>query len=307
MFVGGCDRSGTTLLGSLLGSCEGCLATPESQFKAELAPYREGGGRDGGGQLDDPDRAVRTHWRFRLWNVPYRDRDTPSRDLRQAVLRAVDDYAAAHDRPAPTRWIDHTPNNLRHAPLLQTWFPEARFVHVVRDPRAVAASVLPLDWGPNTPERAAQWWLRQVAPCLAAELRLGPERIVRVRFEELVRSPGTTLPRLASFLDLPDLGSSDVPNGFRPPAYTGAQHRRVGGALDPSRSDAYRERLSERAIELIESVAGPTMRLLGYTPDGDARPAPATALERIAGTVTEMARGTTNRLRKRRRRTRAIR
>ena len=38
VFIGGAPRSGTTLLGSILGSHSQMLATPESQFKFELTP-----------------------------------------------------------------------------------------------------------------------------------------------------------------------------------------------------------------------------------------------------------------------------
>lgn len=36
IFIGGCPRSGTTMLGSMLGAGKNCFVTPESQFKELL-------------------------------------------------------------------------------------------------------------------------------------------------------------------------------------------------------------------------------------------------------------------------------
>jgi Sulfotransferase family len=64
-------------------------------------------------------------------------------------------------------WVDHTPTNLRFARLLTAWFPEARFIHIVRDPGR-AASVMPLNWGPNTITEAALFWKRRMALALTS-------------------------------------------------------------------------------------------------------------------------------------------
>src|SRR5690606_9333198 len=98
--------------------------------------------------------------------------------------------------------VDHTPNNLRFAATLHLWFPEAKFIHLVRDGRAVAASVIPLDWGPNTVIRAASWWAERVAHGLAAESFFGPEKILRIYYEELVTYPRKTMEKVSDFLGI---------------------------------------------------------------------------------------------------------
>ena len=63
----------------------------------------------------------------------------------------------------------------------------------------MAASLLPLDWGPNNTLHAAEYWLAHTAPGLAAESELGAERVLRVKYEDLVSQPESALQRIASF------------------------------------------------------------------------------------------------------------
>ncbi len=59
VFIGGCERSGTTLLASMLGCASGAIVTPESQFKYDF--------------LDDFTQYKNSDslWRLKMWGVPY--------------------------------------------------------------------------------------------------------------------------------------------------------------------------------------------------------------------------------------------
>ncbi len=80
---------------------------------------------------------------------------------------------------------------------------EARFVHLVRDGRNVALSLLQVPWGPRTVEEAAVWWRIRVEAAHEAGSRLGPHRYTEARFEDLTASPGAELARVTDFLGIP--------------------------------------------------------------------------------------------------------
>jgi hypothetical protein len=66
VFIGGCGRSGTTLLGAMLGTHSKCIVTPESKFNYEAikASMREKG------QVD-PVQAyekIINHW-SKIWKI----------------------------------------------------------------------------------------------------------------------------------------------------------------------------------------------------------------------------------------------
>ncbi|MEL7170406.1 MAG: sulfotransferase, partial [Bacteroidota bacterium] len=197
---------------------------------------------------------------------------TPGRVALDLVVRA---YAERHGAGDSRWWVDHTPENLHQAMQLRAAYPEARFVHVVRDGRAATASVLKLDWGPHDVLTASRWWVESVAHGLAAESALGA---VRVRYEDLVRDPDHALQTLCTQIGVPFSAEMAEGKGFDVPAYTQGQHRLVGGRPDSSRIDAWRSALTKREIALFERKAGGLLALLGYAPVHEATaPGPSVA------------------------------
>ena len=65
VFIGGCDRSGTTMLGAMIGAHPDCITTPESQFKISAFQNIN----QNGNQLQQYLRNILNNWRYRLWAV----------------------------------------------------------------------------------------------------------------------------------------------------------------------------------------------------------------------------------------------
>ena len=68
VFIGGCPRSGTTMLGAMLGSASQHIATPESQFK-ELLPFTNRVKWDEGLSFERLQKYLEEDFRFRLWDI----------------------------------------------------------------------------------------------------------------------------------------------------------------------------------------------------------------------------------------------
>lgn len=125
-------------------------------------------------------------------------------------------------------------------------------VAIYRDCRDVASSALQkarVDWQKNdrgsydrmrSPERIADRWVRSIE--LMEKHR---RRIHIIQYEELVRKPREVLPALAAFLGV-------EADGF---PMDRVRDKSIG---------RYRERLSEDELSVVEDLAGPTMRRLGY-------------------------------------------
>ena len=120
VFIGGCDRSGTTFLASMLGASEATIVTPESQFKVDFL-YRE--------------NVFKTEsiWRLKLWGI---DKQVINTIYSNSSTRAdfieglVSAYARTHGFKCDTEkvWVDHTPSNLMYANSLIQAFPESKFI-----------------------------------------------------------------------------------------------------------------------------------------------------------------------------------
>ena len=264
VFIGGCDRSGTTFLGSLLGAHSQCLTTPEAQFVIELLPFVE--------KQSNSDDAlflanmIANHWRFKLWGVDVDLAQLPiesQRSYADLIQWFVKQYGQQVGKPASDFWIDHTPSNTRYAVTLLEMFPEAKIIHIVRDGRAMAASIMDSDWGPKTARNAALFWAQNISFGLAAESFLS-DRIVRVRYEDIVCEPEKTLTELCAFIGISYQPAMAKGGGFKPPSYTVKHHALVDKPPNRDRLNAWQKKLSPREIELFENVTGDLLRCLGY-------------------------------------------
>jgi hypothetical protein len=264
VFVGGCPRSGTTFLGNLLGTAPEYICLPETDFIAENA------GRWSGANYA-PDRLephVRNHRRYLISGGQLTEADWV--DVRQATSyeeffnRFCQHYARHMGKPQAIGWVDQTPSNLRYAVHLARSFPNAHFIHIIRDGRAIANSLLGVDWGPSTPVAAGDYWARLIAPGLAAQLMLGPERMITIHYEDLVRENGKQLRKLAKFLSSPGLVRDREDQGLVLPDHYSTPQPDFGGPPDKSRVDAWRKKLSAREIEIFEATAGGLLENLGY-------------------------------------------
>jgi len=267
VFIGGCPRSGTTMLGSMLGSTKHCIATPESHFKQKIPIGLRVNWLKGISKKEVID-ALLKNFRFKIWEIPIPDNSLPSiltrQDYRDLIFQLVDSYARKVGKSNWNVWIDHTPQNFQNALMLLDIFPKAKFVHIVRDPRAVAASVIPLDWGPNTADDAAIFWAQKLSYALAFE-SISPERCFKVRYEDIVRHPEKVVKEICNFTDIEFKSSMILGKEFRIPNYSKTQHALIGKAPNLERINSWKTDLTDLQIYQIEKFCEDLLDMMGYT------------------------------------------
>ncbi len=255
LFVGGAERSGTTFVAAELAQRAGLTFLPEALF---LAPCIHD-------DLTDSFSASRvaSSWRLRSWgpDVPQLTSGiTDGMSARECFAAVVSNYSAAigvNDDRSAHRWVEHSPHNLRYIASLSKAYPDAVFVHVVRDGRAVYSSARNTNFGPLGPVDAANRWLRQVSWGLAAEALTN--RVIRVRYEDVVGGDGTELDQIINAI-----GAEDRSTLINVGSLTSRQHSLVASPPDPNRVNAWQESLPKRSIQTFEALAGPTLEMLGY-------------------------------------------
>jgi hypothetical protein len=281
VFVVACQRSGSTMLGAMLGAHPDIVCLPEAQFIGELLP-------NGASDPVDPVRlidAIERHWRFRIWGFDLAGARPAAGELRPCFGAAIDwlvrRYAAHVGKPQARFWVEQQPGHIQRIWHLAAHFADCRFLHLVRDGRAVAASLMACDWGPNRILAAAKFWQERVAIGLAAELALGPERIRRVGFEALLHEPEAALGGIARFLGLRFDVATLRPTGLQLPGFAFFDHRLVGSDIERERATAWTGQLSSRAVEIFEAQTGDLLPLLGYELRFGTQPRPAEGLEKL--------------------------
>jgi hypothetical protein len=103
-----------------------------------------------------------------------------------------------------SQWCDDTPINILNVESIARMLPAAKFIHVYRDPRDVAASYADPSqpWSPNDVLTSAGW-IRDILNCWEKEKSsLYADRILEVSYEQMVASQEETLTDICSFLGL---------------------------------------------------------------------------------------------------------
>jgi hypothetical protein len=129
------------------------------------------------------------------------------------------------------RWVDGTPEYSLHICGLRKLFPDALFIHLVRDVDAVVRSLLNFHRVSGihlvaNEEDAYQYWLRRAKACLKAEQAYGPKVVRRVLYSSLIKNPESAMQSLLEFVGEPysakcleplgeRINSSNVPPDFK--------------------------------------------------------------------------------------------
>ena len=272
LFVVGCARSGTTLLQRMLDSHPQLAVSNDPHF----IPFAVQGVLDGVDppvtpELVDSVLDYRTFIRLGLPEAAVREAAAGAERYSDFVGAIYSAFARMRGKPLGG---EKTPRYVRYLPLLASLFPWAKIVHIIRDGRDVALSML--DWArpDRGPGRFQLWQDRPVAVCALSwrwhvttgrrdGIRLGRDRYHEVRYEDLVAKPEEALRRIAHFLEL-----DFAPEMLR---YHEGKERSDPGLSTKGRwlpptlgLRDWRVQMAPGEVELYEAIAGDVLTLFGY-------------------------------------------
>jgi Sulfotransferase family len=222
-FVVGMNRSGTTLLRMMLDAHPQLTIPPETHFvPALIKACRQRGAT--------PEDALAAMKSAREWgDFGFSDEEMLGR-LRAtkltpgaAVRTFYETYMEQQGKP---RWGEKTPTYVQRMPLIQGALPEARFVHVIRDGRDVALSVLDRTVRDLTAADVARRWRKKIGKARKDAPKL--RNYMELRYEDLILDTEPVLGRVCEFIRLD---------------------------YDPAMLD-YHERSSERLQEMARALPG---------------------------------------------------
>ncbi len=215
LFIVGCPRSGTTLLRRMLDAHPLVAVIDETRWIAGFFEKRKGLTYEG---LVTPKLVdeLLEYDRFAKLEI--------GREELQALIEAGDPLPYSrfvtdlfdlygHKRGKPLVG-DKTPRYSRRVRTLHALWPEAKFIHLIRDGRDVCLSILNwkkadralgrfTTWGEDPVTTAALWWEWHVREAREAGQSLGPGLYHEVRYESLVSQPADECLALCEFLNIP--------------------------------------------------------------------------------------------------------
>jgi Sulfotransferase family len=266
LFVVGSPRSGTTLLRNLLhGHSSIALTTYESHFVPGV--LRQYGPHP---QIDSPDEVRAFVARFKRGLLYQKGQERgvfcPSdAELAKAidgdswaeVLRNLFDLYCDKEMAEARIWGDKTPSYVDHLDLIDSALPNARFVHIIRDPRDQALSERAI-WGKSL-RRSADAWQRRVVRARSSRPSI-ENRYIELTYESLAKDPETELQRLTDWL-----GVDFEPAMLRSAAGSDELGQMVGAkSVSDAAIGGRRGRLSQREEAAIASLTRNVGVELGY-------------------------------------------
>jgi hypothetical protein len=277
-FVIGVPRSGTTLLRLMLDSHPQLVIPAETHFLPRLIrTIADGASREQALEL------ITTHRRWPDWGLD-------EAELR-ARFGAAEPFGAAGaaraffglcaERAGKPRWGDKSPSYRTRMRLIAPVLPEAHFVHLIRDGRDVALSLLDVPWGPRDVPEAAETWVGDIRRARRQARRV--DHYMELRYEDLVAEPEARLREVAAFVELPwDDAMLAYPEraGERIGEFTrdfsmrggvtmtaaerAEQHRHAKQSPTAARTGRWRREMSDADLAAFDGEPRELLRELGY-------------------------------------------
>ncbi|MGM0587757.1 MAG: sulfotransferase family protein [Bacteroidota bacterium] len=262
IFIGGSPRSGTTLMRVIIDSHQQFCCGPESNMLRYLDPIKF--------------QEVTLAWLPKNFDMEHSE--VQAMMARSSSLAEFMDifFKKYRKQRGTKRWADKTPINVHYINFIFHYFPNAHFIHMIRDGRdsissmrhfprhkIVNGELVPVDVT-NPISQCADTWVKYVEAGLAHR---DDDRYHEVKYEQLVREPETTLKKLSSDLDIPF--DSNMLEFYRSKAKSRdikrmPQNPEATQPIFSSSMGRWKDDLSPEELDTVYDIAGELLKKLNY-------------------------------------------
>jgi hypothetical protein len=277
VFIVGSPRSGTTLLQRMVDAHPQIAVVNETRWIARYFEKRTGLTPEG---FVTPELIPKLleHRRFPKMKV---GREALERLINSDELVSYPSFVSAlfdlyGQHEGKSLVGDKTPSYVLNLPTLHALWPEAKFVHIIRDGRDVCLSMLNwlsekaqvaarrrATWTEDQVLTSALWWKQRVLLGREDGGALGPELYYEIRYETLVSQPATECAALCDFLGLPYDDAMLSFHEGREKADFGLDAKKAWRPITSGLRD-WRSQMTLDDIERFEAAAGDLLEQLGY-------------------------------------------
>ena len=195
-------------------------------------------------------------------------------NFRHPYRLALEAWAQHHGK---ARWGEKTPGNLFFADVIHDMFPDARFIYMVRDPRAGVASMQKVSFFPQDVVFNALSRQKHATVGRALLHRHVPDdQRMTLRYEDLVREPEHAVRTVCAFLDEPFepgmLQFHREAEQYMKDEAASAYNASATRPISDEHIDRWRDRLDADAIALVETVCRDEIHAFDYPAPGETLP-----------------------------------
>jgi len=190
-------------------------------------------------------------------------------------------YEALHRRygqaEGKQRWGEKTPRNSFWIDEIRALFPDAQFIHIVRDGRDQAIDISDSILWPYSVYSGASLWQRYVTAVRESATKLTAAAFTEIRYEDLCAAPETAIRALCDFLEEPFDARMLAPHETRSARAWSAHplHAKTAQPVSTRYCGMYKARLPAADVAALEALIGETLRCFGYPIADASHPIPA--------------------------------
>jgi hypothetical protein len=270
IIIGGPDRCGKTLMRALLVSHPN-IAIPTIGSNYWTYFYGQFGDLH---NRDNFERCLAAMLRYKHAINIKPDRERIRQEFWQGEPSYARLFALFHqhyaEREGKPRWGDQTGLIERYADLVMASYPDARMIHMIRDPRdRYEASITRFPNGKMRVGGATARWLYSVR-LARRNMQRYPGRYTIVRYETLVHEPEKTLRKLCTFLGeefVPAMLTMEGAPGYREKGEHKADGTSDQSPISTAYIGRYRQVMTKGEVAFMQLYAGRQMVAQGYELD----------------------------------------
>lgn len=266
-FILGAGRSGTSLLSRMLNQHPNLAVPPESHLYSTFHPWR----RYYGNLASPQNRAdlvadMIASAALRDWSPRLRADEVLSHidgeDFGAVVDGVMRAWAAKRGKG---RWGEKTPKHVRYWKQIRADFIGSPVIHVVRDGRDVALSMINARFGPKSIYSCAKGWREYLEQMGDVRDSLSPGLFLEIRYEDLLQNTERVLQETCDFLEesyAPEMlayyhDASPYPTDVR-------NRENLAKPVIVENMRKWRSRMTKDEVRVFEAVAGDCLDRYGY-------------------------------------------
>jgi hypothetical protein len=272
LFIISSGRSGTTLMRSMLVAGGQIAIPPETKIihtlPAKFIAYH-------GLSWEEISRLIISAFEsqkyFHLWEFNMSPAYQSALRLpknQRSLAKIIDEVFLAYANekaPGAKIWGDQSPLHTYYLRLISRVFPEAKYVHLLRDGRDVISSLVER-YGDDYLNEAIYRWKTSLKRSDEMRKRLNDQQYLEVRYEYLVEKPESVLKEVSQFLNIDY--SSDMLDYWKLPSTIEHRynpfHKNLGKPVFTSSIGKWRERLTPSQQEVVLHKISGDLENLGY-------------------------------------------
>ena len=270
-FIVGSGRSGTTLLRLILDAHSRLAIPPESWILLPLIEHLPLTAELSSSQVEEAVTRVTEHYRWPDLEIDDAWFEEQVRALESPRIRTIADvvFERVRERSGVPRWGDKTPRYVGIVPEIARLYPEAQFIHLMRDGRDVVLSMWLRRWFGNWLVWNLDEWRDAMDFMERNRAVLPAERLLEVRYEDLVLDTEATVRRICAFL-----GESFEPSMMQWEDSVAAKipgrelyiHQKLLRRPRPDDVARWKRELHAGQVFMLEAYLGRRLEQQGYEP-----------------------------------------